>query len=258
MSALAFHFPAGRNQDASLTQLRHIKGLFFHSGADSSAVSSKSTSESANHSWACAETMVPNKRITWREETVVQSGTLMKRRRRLSQSGPPGARVALQLFPRKPLKLQGSKCWFSVNRLWSALNIRDAGRELTGLVSSFFCSKHHLDFMNTVFYHSLPEPITRQQHLPLCVPVPWHGLPWCFRSLMLTAATPWWSLVLPRWYSCRFCATFSNQAHPYFSSYITGQKGMWYRDMKGRKTMKGKPVFHLYFKVVTFGHKIGK
>lgn len=41
-----------------------------------------------------------------------------------------------------------------VNSLWSALNIRDAARELTGLVSSFFCSKHHLDLMNTVVYHS--------------------------------------------------------------------------------------------------------
>lgn len=99
VSALVFHFPAGRNQHASLTQLRHIKGLFFHRGGDSSAVSSKRTRESANHSLPWAETMVPNKRITWREETVVQSGMLMKGRWRLSQSGLLGARVALQLLP---------------------------------------------------------------------------------------------------------------------------------------------------------------
>lgn len=57
--ALVFQFPAGRNQDAPLTQLRHIKGLFFHRGADSSTVSSESSGETANHGPACAETLLP-------------------------------------------------------------------------------------------------------------------------------------------------------------------------------------------------------
>lgn len=57
--ALVFQFPAGRNQDAPLTQLRHIKGLFFHRGADSSTVSSESSGEAANHGPACAETLLP-------------------------------------------------------------------------------------------------------------------------------------------------------------------------------------------------------
>lgn len=76
--ALVFQFPAGRNQDAPLTQLRHIKGLFFHRGADSSTVSSESSEEAANHGPACAETLLPktekkkkeNKtKITWRDQS---------------------------------------------------------------------------------------------------------------------------------------------------------------------------------------------
>lgn len=69
-----------------------------------------------------------------------------------------GSRVPVwpsNCFPRKPLKLWGSKFWFSVwtdsDLPWPSVM---QGGELTGLVSFFLCSKHHLDFMNTVAYHS--------------------------------------------------------------------------------------------------------
>lgn len=77
--ALVFQFPAGRNQDAPLTQLRHIKRLFFHRGADSSTLSSQSSGEAANP--ACAETLLPKTerkknetKITWRDQSVPRPG----------------------------------------------------------------------------------------------------------------------------------------------------------------------------------------